>query len=61
MKKVDRQKIEIAKDKAGTALKIQKSAKEMDDKLRKMGIERSHRRGPRISDPAHTKATGYSN
>ena len=60
MKKVDRQKIEIAKDKAGDALKIQKSAKEMDDKLRKMGIERSHR-GPRISDPAHTKETGYSN
>ena len=60
MKKVDRQKYEIAKDKAGVALKIQKSAKEMDNKLRKMGIERSHR-GPRISDPAHTRGKEYSN
>ncbi len=57
--KFESQKMELIKEKEITALKLQKSMKEIEDKLKKMGIERPHR-GPRISDPAHTnEATGH--
>ena len=59
MKQIERQKFDLAKDKEGMTLKLQSSAKEMEDKLKKMGIERPHR-GPRISAPGHTYETGYS-
>ena len=57
MNKRERQKFEIDKDK--DLLKIQEFAREMEDTLRRMGIQRSHR-GPRISSPTHTIDTVYS-
>ena len=59
MMKLERQKLELTKDKERVVLKVQESAKAMKDKLNRMGIERIHR-GPRISDPAHTRDTAYS-
>ena len=59
MKRHGRQDIKLVKDKEKAALTLQKSAREMEDKLKRMGIERPHR-GPRISDPAHTRGMGHS-
>jgi len=56
--KIEPNKMELAKDKEITTLKLRKSVKEIEGKLKKMGIERSHR-GPRISDPAHQRGTGH--
>lgn len=59
MKKLERQDLKLVGDKEKVALTLQKATKEMEDKLKHMGIERPHR-GPRISDPAHTRHTVYS-
>lgn len=57
MKKLERQDFKLAKDKEKVALTLQRSVKEMEDKLKRMGLERP-RHGPRISDPRHTRNAG---
>lgn len=59
MKKLERQDFKLAKDKEKVALTLQRSFKEMEDKLKRMGLERP-RQGPRISDPGHTRNAGCS-
>jgi len=52
MNNIELQKINLAKDRKSNTLKLQESVKDIEDKLKNMGIERPYR-GPRISDPAH--------
>ena len=56
MKKLEQQYTNLAKSKGNFDLGFKKSAKEMENKLKRMGIELPQH-GPRISDPAHTRDT----
>ncbi len=58
MKNFKLQKGNLATDNKIDALKLQKSVKGIEDRLKQMGIERP-RRGHRISDPAHGDKTQY--
>ena len=60
MNKLDQQYSDLARSKGNLDIGFKRSAKELEEKLKRMGIERPHR-GPRISDPAHTRETIYSN
>lgn len=59
MKKSERDKLKLTKYQEKVVLKLQRSAKEMEDSIERMGIHRS-KYGPRISEPAHTRDTVYS-
>ena len=59
MNKLEQQFDNLTKSKGDYDIGFKEYAKEMEDKLKRMGIERPHR-GPRISDPAHTRETVYS-
>lgn len=54
MRKRKKHNLELVGDNEKIVLKLQESVKEMEKNLKRMGIERPHR-GPRISDPAHTR------
>ncbi len=58
MKSNELRKIDPAENKKHDTLKLKNSVKDIEDKLKKMGIERP-RYGPRISDPAHTNEKSY--
>lgn len=57
MKKLEKQYKTLADKGKQANLDFKKSAEEIEDKLRLMGIELPLR-GPRIPDPAHTRGVG---
>ncbi len=54
MSKIEQKYRDIVRNNKDIDVKPQIFVKEMDEKLKRMGIER-RRSGPRISDPAHSR------
>ena len=59
MEKLEQEYHNLAKNKGDFDMDFKKSASELVDKLKHMGIERPQI-VPRISDPAHNRGTGNS-
>ncbi len=59
MNKIEQEYNNLTKSKGDFDMGFKKSAYELGDKLRQMGIERP-KTVPRISDPAHSRGLGNS-
>ncbi len=58
MNKIEQQFNSIEKSRGNLNLDFIKKAEEMEEKLKRMGIE-LQRQGPLIEDPAHTRGRDY--